>query len=124
MWLASRIALLLSLILCVPAQAQEVEVGSTLVCDTQQQVQRFVSVYHGDAAGAAKTVNAEVKDPTACDMVAVAYVRGAEIATVRTESRAYRIVRILVLGIVTAAGIAPAEPSMYYSFVPVDERGA
>jgi len=123
-WFASRIALLLSLILCVPAQAQEVEVGSTLVCDTQQQVQRFVGVYHGDAASAAKTVNAEVKNPTACDTVAVAYVRGPETATVRTDSRTYRIVRILVLGIVTSAGIAPAEPAMFYSFVQVDERGA
>jgi hypothetical protein len=123
MWSATRIALL-SLFLCLPAQAQEIQVGSTLACDTQQQVQRFVRLYHGDAADAAKTVNAEVKDPSACDMVAVAYVSGPEIATVRTQSRTYRIVRILVVGIVTAAGIAPAEPSMFYSIVPVDERGA
>jgi hypothetical protein len=123
MWSATRIALL-SLFLCLPAQAQEIEIGSTLACDTQQQVQRFVRLYHGDAADAAKTVNAEAKDPTACDMVAVAYVSGPEVATVRTQSRTYRIVRILVLGIVTAAGIAPAQPSMFYSFVAVDERGA
>jgi hypothetical protein len=123
MWSATRIALL-SLFLCLPAQAQEVEIGSTLACDTQQQVQRFVSLYHGDAADAAKTVNAEVKDPTACDMVAVAYLSGREVATVRTQSRTYRIVPILVLGIVTAAGVAPAQPSLFYSFVAVDERGA
>lgn len=128
MWFASRIllpiALLLSLVASVPAQAQQVEVGSTLVCDTQQQVQRFVNVYHGDAASAAKAVNAEVKNATACDTVTVAYVVGPEIATVRTESRAYRIVRVLVLGIATEAGIVPAQPSMFYSFVAVDERGA
>ena len=123
MWSATRIAFL-SLFLCLPAQAQEIQIGSTLACDTEQQVQRFVSLYRGDAADAAKTVNAEAKDPTACDMVAAAYVSGPEIATVRTQSRTYRIVRILVVGIVTAAGIAPAEPSMFYSFVPVDERGA
>ncbi len=123
MWSATRIALL-SLFLCLPAQAQEIEIGSTLACDTQQQVQRFVRLYHGDAADAAKTVNAEVKDPTACDMVSVAYISGPEIATIRTQNRTYRIVRILVLGIVTAAGIAPAQPSLFYSFVPVDERGA
>lgn len=128
MWFASRIllpiALLLSLVASVPAQAQQVEIGSALVCDTQQQVQRFVKIYHGDAASAAKTVNAEAKNPTACDTATVAYVVGPELATVRTDSRAYRIVRILVLGVATEAGIVPAQPSLFYSFVAVDERGA
>jgi hypothetical protein len=119
---ALRIALL-SLLLCLPARAQEIEVGSTLACDTQQQVERFVAVYHGDFDSAAKAVNAEVEDPTACDMVSVAYVRGPAVATVRTSSRTFRIVRILVLGVVNAAGVIPAVPSMFYSIVQVDERG-
>jgi hypothetical protein len=33
------------LLLGVPAQAQEVEVGTSLVCDTQEQSERFVALY-------------------------------------------------------------------------------
>lgn len=117
------IAMLVSLVMALPAQAQDVQVGSTLVCDTPQQVQRFVSLYHGDAASTARTVNAEVKDPTACDTATVAYVVGPAVASVHTESRTFRIVRILVLAIVTATGIEPAQPAMFFSFVAVDERG-
>lgn len=123
MWSAIQIALL-SLLLCLPARAQEIEIGATLACDTQQQVERFVQVFHGDAESAAKTVNSEVSDPTACDMIKVAFVRGDEIGSVRTNNRTFHIVRILVLGIVTAAGVVPAVPSAFFSVVEVDELEA
>jgi hypothetical protein len=118
-----RIAVV-SLLLCLPARAQEIEVGATLACDTQQQVERFVAVFRGDAESAAKTVNTEVMDATACAMVSVVYVRGDEVATVNETGRTFRIVRILVLGVVTPAGVKPAVPSAFYSIVPVDERAA
>jgi hypothetical protein len=54
----------------------------------------------------------------------VAFVRGPEVAVVDGGGRAYRIVRILVLGVVTAAGVKPAVPSAYFSYVALDERGA
>jgi len=120
MFIAIRIALL-SLLLCLPARGQEIQVGSAVACDTQEQVERFVAVFRGDAESAAKTVNAEARNPSACDMVAVAYIFGPEVATVRTDSRTFRIVRILVLGVVTPAGIMPAA---FYSYIEVDERAA
>lgn len=114
----------LSLLLCLPARAQQIEAGSTLACDTQQQVERFVAVFRGDANSAANTVNTEVMDPTACAMVTVVYVRGPEVAVVNETGRTYRIVRILVLGVVTPAGVQPAIPAAFYSIVPVEERAA
>jgi len=123
MFIAIRIALL-SLLLCLPARAQEIQVGSAMACDTQEQVERFVTVFRGDVESAAKTVNAEARNPTACDVVAVAYIFGPEVATVRTDSRTFRIVRILVLGVVTPAGIMPAAPAAFYSYIEVDERAA
>ncbi|MFN3656015.1 MAG: hypothetical protein ACK4UO_02025 [Pseudolabrys sp.] len=123
MLIAIRIALV-SLLLCLPARAQEIEVGSTLACDTQQQVERFVAVFRGDAEGAAKRVNTEVMDATACAVVSVVYVRGPEVAVVNETGRTYHIVRILVLGVLTPAGVQPAMPAAFFSYVPQDERAA
>ena len=60
---AARLALIVPLLLLgLPAQAQEVEVGTTLVCDTQAQVERFVALYDEDEQSAVDAVNAEVHD--------------------------------------------------------------
>ena len=40
------------------ARADEIQVGTPLVCDTQQLVERFVTLYDGDAIAAVKMVNA------------------------------------------------------------------
>src|SRR5258708_4706268 len=57
---------LLSLLLCLPARAQRIEIGTGVFCDTQKQVERFVSLFDGDAEKAMKAVNTEENDPTAC----------------------------------------------------------
>ncbi len=57
---------LLSLLLCSPARAQKIEVGTGIFCDTQKQVERFVALFDGDARTAMNAVNAEENDPTAC----------------------------------------------------------
>ena len=44
--LATRLAIL-SLLLCVPASAYEVEAGAVLICDTQGQAERFVQLFDG-----------------------------------------------------------------------------
>ena len=48
---------LLSVLLCFSARAQEVEVGTGIVCDTQRQMERFVALFHGEAKAAVKAVN-------------------------------------------------------------------
>jgi hypothetical protein len=66
---ASRTGLLvlpLLLALGFPAQAQEVEVASGPICDTQEQVEQFVALYDGDAQSTAEKVNAAEHNPTAC----------------------------------------------------------
>ena len=70
--LAARLALLFALLaapFCVPSQAADYEVAPSLVCDTQEQVERFVALFAGDAQAAIRVVNAEQKNPTACAMI-------------------------------------------------------
>src|SRR5262245_24147559 len=86
--------------LCTPSLAG-IEFGTGIFCDTQQQVERFVAVFTGDMQAAANAVNAEENDPTACVLGTIAYVRAGEIATARTRTRTYNILRVIVVGFLT-----------------------
>ena len=115
------LALPLLLTLCFAAQAQEVEVTSGLICDTQQQVEQFVALYDGDAKDTAERVNAAENNPTACVVSGMAYVRGRELKTARTKDTTFQIVPILVVGVVTEKGIQAVAPARFFSAIQVKE---
>jgi hypothetical protein len=115
---------LLSLLLGHPAQAQKIEVDSGVFCDTQQQVERVVALFDGNAEKAVKAVNSEQNDPTACVGATLAVIRGPEIATARTKNGTFNVVRVLVVGILTEDGFRNTVPTVLYSFEQVDERVA
>jgi hypothetical protein len=106
----------------VSAQAQEVELGPGLVCDTQKQVERFVALYSGDVQAAVNAVNAEMHDPTACGLANMAFVRGPQLATARNKNTSFDIVQILVVGVANEAGsVQTVTPAVFYSLFPVEE---
>jgi hypothetical protein len=120
---------LLLLLVCAPVRAQDkhtledrnVEFGDLVVCDTQQQVERYVALYHGDKQAAVRAVNRAENDPTACGVASAAFVRGPQTATARTESMAFKIVRILVLGLESDDGFHPVQPAPYFTAFGVTE---
>lgn len=121
---APRLALLvppLLLMLGLPAQAQDVEVGTGLICDTQEQVERYISAYDGDAQSTVDSVNAAEHDPTACGMATVVFVRGRQLAISRNKDKTFQIVPILVLGLVTEEGIKSVEPAPFFSGFEIQE---
>jgi hypothetical protein len=115
---------LFSLLLCLPSRAQTIEVETAIFCDTQKQVERFVALNNGNERIAVNAVNAEENDPTACVFGTVAFIRGPEIATARSKNGSYQIVRVLVVGVLTEAGLRPARPMASFSVEKVDEREA
>ena len=119
----SLIVLPLVLFLSVPARAQEVEVGTSLICDTQEQVERFVTLYDGDAQSTINSVNAAEHDPTACAVSTMTYVRGRQLAMTRNKDTAFQIVPILVLGVVTEKGVQSVQPASFFSAFEVEEIG-
>lgn len=101
---------------------QDIEVGTNLVCDTESQVESFVTHYDGDDAETAiNQVNQEVSNPTACVVATTAYLRGPDIATARTKGATYKIAKIIVFGVVTDFGVEATKPTVYYSLFKIDE---
>ena len=121
---AARIVPLFALLaapFCVPAQASDYEVGASLVCDTQGQVERFVALFSGDAQVAIQVVNAEEANPNACAIMNVAYLRGTQMGMARHGENAFEIVHILVVGVESGDGIRPVRPAAYFSLFGVKE---
>jgi hypothetical protein len=105
------------------AQAQDLELIPSLICNTEKkQVERFIALYDGDARATISTVNSEVHDPTACGLVNTAHVRGPQLATTRNKETTLGIVQILVVGIVDEEGsVESVTPAVFYSLFPVED---
>jgi hypothetical protein len=112
---------LLSLLLCSPARAQEYEYGTAILCDSQKQVERYVSLFKGEEQSTIDAVNTEEQNPNACGLATVAFMRGPELAMARNKESAFQIVRILVVGVDTPTGIRPVQPAAYFTVFEVVE---
>jgi hypothetical protein len=115
------------MLLIAPAHGNEltdqVEIGTSLICNTREQVERFVALYDGDSESAANSVNALEHDPTACAVSAMAYVRGRQLATARNKDTTFQIVPILVLGVITESGVQSVTPAAFFSLFEIEEIG-
>src|SRR6266576_6363550 len=112
----------LSLFLGAPSQAQTVEIGTGIFCNTQKQIERFVAYFDGDETTAVNAVNAEENESSACIHGTVAFFRGPEIETARNKVGAYHILKVIVVGILTETGLRSAAPAASFSVESVDER--
>jgi len=114
------LAMLLAL-LCLPAQAHEVETGAIMVCDTEQQAERYAQVFDGNQQGAISVVNAEANNPTACAVVEVAFVAGPAFEVARGKEHAFAVVPIVVVGFKAPNGIQRLEPTLVFTLVKLRE---
>lgn len=106
-----------------PARAQDVEIGTRLVCNTQQQVERFVALFDGDPQRTANSVNAALRDPKACAFYSMAYIRGQQMTTAKKRDTIFQIVPLVVLGRVTEDGIDTVQPTQLFSAFEVTKTG-
>jgi hypothetical protein len=115
------IVAILSLITGLPAHAYETETGAVMICDTQKQVERYVQVFDGNPRAAIRAVNTEENDPNACALADVTYVQGPDVGTARSNSHAFRIVPIVVVGVSRSSGYAPIRPALFFTPVEIKE---
>ena len=105
-----------------PAFAADIAIGRGIICDTQEQMERYVAVFKGSAKEALTTVNTEAKKEDACAAAVVAYLAGDTAATARNnDGDAFRVLKILVLGVVTDMGVQQVAPFPQFTIMKIDE---
>ncbi|MCC6946917.1 MAG: hypothetical protein IT539_04035 [Bradyrhizobiaceae bacterium] len=122
------LAFALAFALALPAHAQEqkepdpdLNIGAGLVCNTKQQVERYVELFQGDAKEAAEAVNREAGEPDACTFGVVAFKRGADVTPkLAKDNEMVQVAEILVFGIGTDAGMVQIEPQRWYTLLPAE----
>src|SRR5258708_37430680 len=91
---------LLLMLTGLPATAQEpaMDVGGGVICNTAQQVERFVALESDgkETGGALKTVNDEVRDPSACSVSFVMFSGESPIVKLAVKGKPVSILEITV----------------------------
>jgi hypothetical protein len=108
-----------------PVRANEPQVGTGLVCDTKEQVALFASLAEEKGAqGALAAVNDDAGTPNACVIASVMFVIVERLDAVQIGGRPYNIVKILIGGVATPAGMQPVEPKEFYTLFVAEGRPA
>jgi plastocyanin len=105
-------------------KSKTLEYDTGVICDTQMQAERLAMLLDGNERTDIAMVNAEESDPSACAVEMVAFVRGASVATARSEAQTFAVVEILVVGVDHGNGFQSIAPSTYFMLVEIDERNA
>ena len=98
-----------------------VEIDTNLFCDTQQQVERFVSLLDenkGSAEAAIAGVNQENKTQDACVIATAAFRRAGVTSTVKNQEATFDVTRIVVIGVYTVKGLERSLPTEFFTLVP------
>jgi len=89
-----------------PAQNKDAAVGVGMICNTQQQAERFLALRATGAEGnsAMQTVNSEARDPRACGFAAIAYILDATVSSKTVGAKLLNVQRIHVIAGYDGAG--------------------
>jgi len=100
-----------------------VEVGIGLICNSEQQVQRYLALHDQPPEKAIQLVNTEAADPNACSMAAIAFTRGKQGAAVPAPGGQMKITQIKIIAAQTPFGWQPVTGLVQYTaiFEKLDE---
>ena len=105
-------------------KALDTEYDRGVICETQEQAERLAMLLDDNEDTAIATLNAEERDPSACAVETVAFVRGASLATARSKVDTFAVVEILVVGVDRGSGLQSIAPGAYFMLIKIDERNA
>lgn len=108
------------------AFAQDIKTAQGVFCDTQEQAELFLSLFHkGDnPAETAHKVNTQLNEKAACGVLIVAFVKGDEVKLVRASAGVARIVKVLVVGIRAEGQWVRGAPFEQFTLYEVKEEEA
>ena len=105
-------------------KANEIMVGTGLICDTKQQAERFVSLMgnEADTENALVAVNTEAGQSDACIVAIVGFFPGQKVAELEKNGSVINVIEVLVMAVGTPSGLKVIEPKMYYSVQQTKDR--
>ena len=83
------------------AKAQQVEVGSGVVCDTAPQVEKFLTIVNGDVPAVVQAVNSRTRRTPVFSDASLSF--AAHRAKPSQQDGAWKIMEILVVAVATPA---------------------
>ncbi len=120
-------AVLLAASCAVMARADEpehpggVQIGQGIVCDTEQQAQRFAALIpERGADGAMDAVNKEANNPLACGMAMIAFKPGRHVGDVHNDKGTFKIMEIQIFAAATPQGWRTVNGATQFTAMPVE----
>jgi hypothetical protein len=111
--------------LTVPSQAQQIDVGTGLLCDSREEVEQYLALTHeGDSAEAVVAKINHDAGQTACAMLTVAFIRAEDIKTVPFNKGFGAIAKVAVVGVYTGTDWQPLPLVEQFMIVSLEEREA
>jgi hypothetical protein len=95
------------------AEAQNIENGVGLVCDSPQQVEQFITL-HTDSKSAVEQINAQSKSRV-CEILNVTFLVGAIVAEASNDKGTWQIRKILIVGLIIGPITNPVQPYEKYT---------
>ena len=117
---AFGIVFCIALVLTSKAHAQDVITGEGIVCDTQEQVARYILA--ADEKATLASINEEKAN--SCAIVNVAYYMGSEGEKVANTKGVWQITHILVIGTVMHGAVRPVSPTAQWTAFAIETRSA
>ena len=97
----------------IEAEAQNIESGVGVVCETPSQVVEFIAL-QTDRRSAVAQINAHSASPV-CEVLNVAYLVGGVVAHSSNDQGTWQIRKILVVGLVIGGNVSPVQPYQKYT---------
>ncbi|MET0868600.1 MAG: hypothetical protein ABWY35_10890 [Pseudorhodoplanes sp.] len=104
------------------APSEEVQFGPGLICDTQVQAERFVSLLGDGVESALGIVNREAGIPDACLVTTMGFKRGGTVSEVLRNGTIFDVIEVTVMVVTTPLGVQPIEPKKYFSISSTGDR--
>ena len=105
-------------------QAQEVEQGTGIVCDTQAQVEQLIALHNAKVPNAEALAAINANEPLACSILPVGFFRGEVVKTVASDGGYVAITAITVVAVNNGMGWVPVPPARQFTVFRTKERGA
>ena len=103
---------------------QNVTVGTGMVCDSPEELERYISLREGDSADALVSATGQDIDHLACGILIVAYFRDGDIKVVALKIGFGEIARVTIVGIRSDLGWTLTEPTEKFIIFPLEGRSA